>query len=96
MQFVSVREFRNSSKAIWAKLKSDGEVVITNNGQPTAILVNVEEGDFEETLTDVRRAKAIRDFSRMREEAEERGFLSDEEINAGIQAYRKEKHASAQ
>jgi prevent-host-death family protein len=90
MQFVTVRDFRSSSKEIWDKLSRDEEIVITNNGRPTALLVPIAEGNFEETLSGIRQAKAMRDFNNMREEAAERGFLSDEEINAEIQAYRRE------
>jgi prevent-host-death family protein len=91
MQFVTVRDFRNSSKEIWDKLRRDEEIVITNNGKPTALLLNIPEDNFEETLQSVRQAKAMREFNSMREEAAERGFLSDDEIEAEIQAYRREK-----
>ena len=95
MQFVTVRDFRSSPKAIWDKLSSDEEIIITNNGKPMALLLNIPEGGFEETLENVRQAKLMRDFSRMREEAAERGFLSNEEIEAEILAYRREKREKA-
>ena len=91
MQFVTVRDFRNSSKDIWEKLNRDEEIVVTNNGKPTALLLNIPEGNFEEMLNNVRQAKAVRDFTHMREEAAERGFMSDEKIDAEIRAYRREK-----
>jgi antitoxin (DNA-binding transcriptional repressor) of toxin-antitoxin stability system len=93
MQFVTVRDFRNSSKEIWGKLSSEEEIVITNNGKPTALLLNIPDGDFEETLQDVRRAKLLRTLEDAREEAAERGFLTDEEIEAEIQAARAEMNA---
>ena len=43
MKFVTVRDFRNSSRDIWEKVSNDEDVVVTNNGKPTAILVNVNE-----------------------------------------------------
>ena len=95
MQFVTVRDFRNSSKAIWDKLSNDEDIVVTNNGKPTALLLNIPEGNFEETLASVRQAQAMRDFARMREEAAERGFMSDEEIEAEVRAYRREKRGKA-
>jgi prevent-host-death family protein len=91
MQFVTVRDFRTSTKDIWDKLSSGDEIVITNNGRPTALLLDIPEGGFEETLSSIRQARAMRDFTRIREEAAERGFLSDQEIEAEIQAYRREK-----
>jgi prevent-host-death family protein len=96
MQFVTVRDFRNASKEIWDKLRNEEEIVVTNNGRPTALLLNIPEGNFEETLAGVRQAKFMREFNRMREEAAERGFLSEEEIEAEIRAYRREKRGKAQ
>jgi prevent-host-death family protein len=90
MQFVTVRDFRNSSKAIWDKVKQDDEIIITNNGKPTALLININESNFEETLQDIRRAKLDRLFDDAREEAAERGFLSEAEIEAEISAARSE------
>ncbi|MDR1246090.1 MAG: hypothetical protein LBK57_03580, partial [Clostridiales Family XIII bacterium] len=68
----------------------------TNNGKPTALLLNIPEGDFEETLQDVRRAKLLRVLEDAREEAAERGFLTEEEIEAEIQVCRSEKRGRTQ
>ena len=48
MNFYTVRDLRSTPKSIWDHLSLDGEVVITNNGKPTALLINIEEGSFEE------------------------------------------------
>jgi PHD/YefM family antitoxin component YafN of YafNO toxin-antitoxin module len=96
MQFVSVRDFRTSSREIWGKLSRDEEIVITNNGKPTALMLNIADDNFEETLRYVRQAKILRTVSEAREEAAERGFLSSEEIDAEIQAYRREKWGTLQ
>jgi len=94
MQFVTVRDFRSASRSVWDKLNHDGELVVTNNGKPTAILLTVGD-NFEETLAALRQTKAMRAFNKMRSEAEKRGFLSDNEIEAEIKAARheyKKKH----
>ncbi|MDR2670646.1 MAG: type II toxin-antitoxin system Phd/YefM family antitoxin [Oscillospiraceae bacterium] len=93
MQFVTVRDFRNASKAIWDKIKNDEEVVVTNNGKPTALLINIRDDDFDETIESVRQAKAMRALYRMRTKAEERGFMSEAEIEAEISAARSEYEA---
>jgi hypothetical protein len=90
MDFLSVREFRSSSRNIWHKLSQDGKMVITNNGKPTALLLDISNDDLEETLLTLRQVSAMRLFNRMRKEAERRGFLSEEEIEAEIQAARSE------
>jgi PHD/YefM family antitoxin component YafN of YafNO toxin-antitoxin module len=88
MDFLSVREFRASSRNIWRKLSEDGKMVITNNGKPTALLLDISNEDLEETLLTLRQVRAMRLFNRMRADAEKRGFLSGEEIEAEIQAAR--------
>jgi antitoxin (DNA-binding transcriptional repressor) of toxin-antitoxin stability system len=93
MRFVTVRDFRSSPKEIWEKLSEEEEIVITNNGKPTALLVNIPEGGFEETVQCVRRAKLFRVLEGARAEAAERGFLTDGEVNAEIQAMRAEINA---
>jgi len=93
MDFLSVREFRSSSGQIWQKLSRDGKMVITNNGKPTALLLDLSNEDLEETLDILRQVKALRLFNSMRAEAEKRGFLSEKEIEAEIQAARTEMKA---
>ena len=88
MNFYSVRDLRTTPKTIWENLAVYGEAVITNNGKPTAILVDIADGDFEETLKAVRQAKATIAFNSMRMRAAENGYMSDEEIDAEIRAVR--------
>ena len=90
MDFLSVREFRASSGEIWRKLSREGKMVITNNGKPTALLLDISNEDLEETLLTLRQVKAMRLFNRMRDEAERRGFLTEKEIEVEIQAIRSE------
>lgn len=89
MNFYTVRELRTTPKELWDKLSADGEVVITSNGKPTALMFDISDNSFEETLQAVRQAKAMIAFNRMREKAAAGGFLSDEEIEAEISASRR-------
>ncbi len=91
MNFYTVRDLRTTPKAIWENLTDDGEVVITNNGKPTAIMIDISDGNFEETLKAVRQAKAMIAFNMMRKKSADRGFMSDEEIEAEINAARSEE-----
>ena len=88
MNFYSVRDLRTTPKSIWNNLSEDGEVIITNNGKPTAIMLDISNGSFEETLKAVRQAKAMMAFNTMRSKAAENGFMSDEEIEKEIKATR--------
>lgn len=88
MNFYTVRDLRTTPKSIWDNLSADGEVVITNNGKPTAIMIDISDGSFEETLRAVRQAKAMIAFNSMRTKAASKGFMSEEEIEAEIEAVR--------
>ena len=91
MNFYSVRDLRTTQKAIWENLEKDGEVVITNNGKPTALLFDIGSGDLEETLKAIRQAKAMIAFNSMRSKAAAKGYMSEEEIEAEIAAARREE-----
>jgi len=94
MDFLTIREFRASSRDMWRKLSKDGKMVITNNGKPTALLLDISNEDLEETLVALRQVKAIRLFNSMRADAERKGFLSEQEIEAEILAAREENKIS--
>lgn len=89
MNFYSVRDLRNDSKSIWENLKGNGEAIITNNGKPSALLLDISEDNFEVMLQAVRQAKAMIAFNNMRNRSQANGFMSTEEIEAEISAARK-------
>ncbi|WP_071427790.1 type II toxin-antitoxin system Phd/YefM family antitoxin [Merdimmobilis hominis] len=91
MNFYTVRDLRTTPKSLWETLSAEGEVVITNNGKPTALLVDIADGSFEETVKAIRQAKAMLAFNSMRSRAAAKGFLTDEEIEAEIAAARQEE-----
>ena len=67
MKFVTVRDFRTSPSVIWKKLPSERELIITNNGKPIALLTPLSDETLEETVSAVRRAKAINAMKKMQE-----------------------------
>lgn len=89
MKFYTVRDLRTTPKALWDNLANDGEVVITNNGKPTALLFDIGEGDLEELLKAVRQAKAMLAFNSMRTKSAENGYMSKDEIEDEIKKARK-------
>ena len=91
MNFYTVRDLRTTPKCILETLSSEGEIVITDNGKPKALLLHIADGDLEETVTAVRQAKATLAFHMMRSQAAEQGYMSDEEIEAEINAARRGK-----
>ncbi len=94
MNFYSVRDLRTESKAVWDNLASDNEVVITNNGRPSALMINIPEGGFDETVQAVRQAKAMIALNSMRRRAASNGYMSDEEIEKEIAQARRNECSS--
>ncbi len=92
MNFYTVRDLRTESKTIWENLDSEGEVVITNNGKPTAIMLSIANGNFEEVLKAIRQARAMMAFNNIRKKVAGKQRIYDRRRNrSGISAYRKEK-----
>lgn len=88
MNFYSVRDLRTETKNLWENLSAGGEVVITNNGKPAALMIDIPAGCFDEVVQAVRQAKAMIAFNNMRSRAASRGFMSEEDIEAEIRAAR--------
>ena len=93
MKFITVRDIRTSPAAIWKRLPEEQEMVITNNGKPIALLTPLSDETLEETVSAVRRARAVNAARRMRHIAEERGLssLTEEDIQGEIDAARRER-----
>jgi phage-related protein len=91
MNFYTARDLRTIPKDIWNTLSADNEVIITNNGKPTALMLNISESNFDEVIKAVRQAKAMIAFNNMRAKAAKQGYMPDDEIEAEIAAYRREK-----
>ncbi|MCL2139755.1 MAG: type II toxin-antitoxin system Phd/YefM family antitoxin [Treponema sp.] len=93
MRFITVRDFRTSSSGIWKKLPVEREMIVTNNGKPIALLTPLTDKTLEDTVSSVRRAKAINAVKKMQEISKGLGNdqLTLEEINSIITAARTKK-----
>jgi PHD/YefM family antitoxin component YafN of YafNO toxin-antitoxin module len=94
MDFYSVKDLR-TQKNVWTSLAANGEVVITNNGKPSALMLDISGGDFESFIRAVRQARAMIAFNNMRRVAAENGYMTEEEIEAEIAAARAERRQKA-
>jgi antitoxin (DNA-binding transcriptional repressor) of toxin-antitoxin stability system len=90
MEFVSARDLRIQPGQVWQRLSKSGELIVTWNGKPIALLSSVDEATLEQTLIAFRRARAQMAVSRARAAAQAGGTdkLSMNEIDAEIQAAR--------
>lgn len=50
MNFYSVRDLRTETKNLWDNLSAGGEVVITNNGKPAALMIDIPADCFDEVV----------------------------------------------
>lgn len=91
MKFITARELRSSSTRLWERLPKDQEIIVTLNGKPVALLTPLLEGNFDESIQQIRRAKALLAVSRMHKAAARSGAanLSMDEIDAEVKAVRK-------
>jgi PHD/YefM family antitoxin component YafN of YafNO toxin-antitoxin module len=93
MEFVSIRELSKSPKAAFDRLTTDGKAVITNNGQPQAILVKVDAASFENTLSMLQKLEFMQNLTELRMTSQRNGNskMTLDEINAEIAAARAER-----
>ena len=84
MDFYSVSDLGIDKGILWQTLGEGTEVVLTNHGKPSAIMMSIPEGAFDETVQAVRQAKAMIAINSMRGKAAKAGFMTDEEINSAI------------
>jgi antitoxin (DNA-binding transcriptional repressor) of toxin-antitoxin stability system len=94
MKFITVRDLRGRSGQVWTKLAREREIILTSNGKPIAILSAVSEDTLEESLTAVRRARAVAAVEKIQRQSVQAGTdkLSPTEIAAEIRAVRKARH----
>lgn len=93
MRFITVRDLRLKTGEIWRQLQKEGELVVTSNGKPVAVLSGVEEESLEDYLKALRRARATLAVNRIQENSRRQGLdrLSEAEIEAEIKAVRQNR-----
>jgi len=93
MKFVSIRDLREKSGEVWKTLPGEGEIVITSNGRPIAILAAVNESNLEESLSAFRRTRAVEAVASLQRHSVEQGndHISMEEIDTEIQAVHRKR-----
>ena len=91
MKLISVRDLRTDSAKIWDQLPREGEMVVTSNGRPIAILASVAEDGVEEALRAFRRARTIEAVTGLQLHSAETGRdrMAPDEIDAEIKEARR-------
>lgn len=94
MRFVSVRELRGQSAAVWKRLADEKDLIVTSNGKPIALLSATSDENLEESLSALRRARAQAAATAMQQASVRAGTdrLSLHDINAEIVATRRQRN----
>ncbi len=93
MEFVSVRELRSRSAAVWSSLAREKDLVVTSNGKPIAVLSATTASTLEASLAALRQARAQLAVGAMQQRARETGAdrMTLEDVNAEIDAVRRSR-----
>jgi antitoxin (DNA-binding transcriptional repressor) of toxin-antitoxin stability system len=91
MKFITVRDRRTTPAQVWKQLPGEQEIVITSNGKPIALLTPLSDAEMEDTVSAIRRARAIAALEKVRSAAIKTGLskMTMDQINDDIRAYRK-------
>lgn len=92
MKYITENEYKNHPKKVWDELENVNELIITNKGTPVVLLTPLSDLNIEETLNEIRRAKAMVSLDKMWKISvkNKNQKLSKKEINRIIGNARKE------
>jgi prevent-host-death family protein len=95
MRFISAAELRGSSALFWKRLESEGQLVVTSNGKPVALLIPVSEENLEKSIRTIRRARAEESVHALQLASVKAGSdkISASEIEEEIAAVRKRRRS---
>jgi hypothetical protein len=69
MDYLAVKDLKKT-KELWQKLEREKELVITRDGQPSALMISVSPDTVEDSLREIRRALFAVAVARVRKRAE--------------------------
>jgi hypothetical protein len=97
MEFVPYRILRNQPTELRKKLEEQGELVITVDGEPLAIMLQIPKGSLEDLVLLLSQVRAQMAVTAIREQARKRGLndmtteQADKLVNETRAARRKPK-----
>ncbi len=94
MNFYTVRDLRTHPREVWEKLSESHEVIITYNGKPSALMIEIDDESLEDVLASLRQSVAMRAVNKLRLAAIRSGRteMTSEDVDAEISKVRKERH----
>jgi len=96
MEFLSVREFSAYPRKTREALKRSGKIILTNNGKPSMLVLDISEQNFVDLLDTLNRAEALNLLEKIQVQSVKAGLntITLDEINTEIKAVRKKIKSS--
>ena len=93
MQFVPYRTLRNEPTTLRKKLASEGELVVTMNNEPFAVMISLGDENVQDILLMVSRLRAQMAVRSIRSQARKAGLdtMALKDVNALIKKTRAER-----
>jgi hypothetical protein len=93
MQFVPYRTLRNEPAALRKKLASEGELVVTMDNKPFAVMISLGDENVQDILLMVSRLRAQMAVRSIRSQARKTGLdtMALKDVNALIKKTRAER-----
>ncbi len=93
MQFVPYRDLRNEPSAVRKKLASEGQLIITVDNKPFAVMIHLDEENIQDILLMVSRLRAQMAVRSIRSQTSRDGLnkMSLKDINMLIKKTRAER-----
>ena len=92
MNYIAIKDLKKT-KDLHASLAREHELVLTRNGTPCALMIQIKPDCLEQSLVAVRRALFATAVSSVREKSSQY-TITDEEISEEIKQSRKERGIS--
>jgi hypothetical protein len=93
MQFVPYRDLRNEPAAVRKKLANEGELVVTVDNKPFAVMINLGDENVQDILLMVSRLRAQMAARSIRSQSRRDGLdkMTLKDVNALIKKTRAER-----
>ena len=91
MNFYGIRDLSNNTKSVMSSVSTNKKVIITDNGKPSAIMLIINESNFETILAFVQKLEMQLAVTELQKQslANFPDSISDDEIQKEIDATRK-------
>ena len=91
MNFYGIRDLSNNTKSVMSSVSTNKKVIITDNGKPSAIMLSINESNFETILAFVPKLEMQLAVAELQKKSltNFQDSIPDDEIQKEIDAARK-------